>query len=198
MPDQPRSFAIRPYQETDRDAVIDLFTRVNHALAPPDMAEAFTAYIERSLAEEIGRIGQYYDAGQGRSFWITTDGERLLGHFGLEPVGDGAIEVRRMYVDFPYRGLGVARAMLAHAEYEAQRAGFEKIVLSTSSLQRPALALYGSSGYVLLREEIAQSASHKTVGNGILRFYLEKPLATPDSPKMRHPWPAQLPPVHHK
>ena len=198
MPDPHTPFSIRPYQDNDREAVIDLFTRINRALAPPHMSEAFAAYVERSLAEEIGRIDQYYDTQRGRSFWVATDGLRLLGHFGLEPAEDGAIEIRRMYVDFPFRRLGVARAMLAHAEVRARQAGFDRIVLSTSSLQRPALALYQSAGYALLREEIAQSASNRTVGNGILRFYLEKPLAPSDSLKMRHPGRIQLPPVHTK
>jgi GNAT superfamily N-acetyltransferase len=171
------AFDIRRYRLEDRDAVIDLFTRINHSLAPPEMRAAFEAYVARSLAEEIGRIDEYYDAGRNRSFWVATDGSRLLGYFGLEPVGDGAIEVRRMYVDFPFRRMGVARALLAHAEDHARTSGFARVILSTSSLQRPALALYQSAGYGLLREEAAAEASHKTVGHGILRFYLEKSLS---------------------
>lgn len=198
MPEQPISFSIRPYQTPDREAVIDLFTRVNRALAPAEMRGAFAAYVERSLAEEIGRIDDYYDAGRGRSFWVATDGKRLLGHFGLEPAGHGAVEIRRMYVDFPFRRQGIARAMLRHAESHAGRHGFDRIVLSTSSLQRPALALYLAGGYVLLREEIASSSSLRTVGHGILRYYLQKSLSPPESPKIRHAHPVYLPAVHHK
>jgi GNAT superfamily N-acetyltransferase len=190
--------SIRPYRADDQEAVMDLFVRVNLSLAPPDMKEAFAAYVTRSLTEEIGRIGEYYDSGRGRSFWVATDGSRLLGNFGLEPVGGEAIEVRRMYVDFPFRKLGIARAMLDHAESCARQGGFGKIILSTSSLQLPALALYRSAGYEVLREEKAASSSLRTVGNGILRFYLEKPLSPPDSPKIRQPRPVILPPVHHK
>jgi putative acetyltransferase len=155
---------------------VDLFVRVNEALAPADMKEAFAAYITKSTEAEIGRIDQYYDAARGRCFWVATDEAQLLGNFGLEPVGDDAVEVRRMYVDFAFRGRGIARAMLGYAENWARDQGFGKIVLSTSSLQLPALALYQSAGLTLLRKEAATEASHKTVGNGILRFYLEKPL----------------------
>jgi GNAT superfamily N-acetyltransferase len=155
---------------------MDLFIRVNHSLAPPEMRAAFEAYLARSLVEEVGRIDEYYDAGRKRSFWIAADGSRLLGYFGLEPVSETAIEVRRMYVDFPYRRMGIARTLLAHAESQALKSGFRTIVLSTSTLQRPALALYQSAGYTLIREVAATAASHKTVGNGIVRFYLEKKL----------------------
>lgn len=172
----PHAFSIRAYRPEDQAAVVDLFVRVNEGLAPADMKEAFALYVTQSIETEIGRIDQYYDAACGRGFWVATDGARLLGNFGLEPVSDDTIEVRRMYVDFPYRKMGIARAMLRHAEDWAEAQGFGKIVLSTSSLQLPALALYQSTGYALLRQEAAQAASHKTVGNGILRFYLEKPL----------------------
>lgn len=170
------AFSIRPYRPEDQAAVVDLFVRVNEGLAPADMKEAFAAYVRKSIEAEVGRIDQYYDAARRCGFWVATDGARLLGNFGLEPAGDDAIEVRRMYVDFPFRGRGIARAMLSHAEVWAQVQGFGKIVLSTSSLQRPALTLYQSAGFTLLREEVATASSHKTVGGGILRFYLEKEL----------------------
>lgn len=189
MTEPPIPYTIRRYHDDDREAVMDLFVRVNQSLAPPDMREAFAAYVERSLAEEIGRISQYYNAARGRSFWVATDGSRLLGHFGLEPV-ERAIEVRRMYVDFAFRRAGLARAMLQHAEICARQNGFAKIVLSTSSLQLPALTLYRSAGYELQREEIAESSSLRTVGNGIRRFYLEKPLGLPERPILL--------PVHHE
>src|ERR1041384_3905074 len=51
--------AIRSYSDDDHAAVRDLFIRVNRELAPADLREAFEGYIERSLAEEIDRIGAY-------------------------------------------------------------------------------------------------------------------------------------------
>lgn len=170
------TFSIRPFRAEDQAAVVDLFVRVNENLAPADMKAAFAQYVTNSIEAEIGRIDEYYDAPRRRGFWVATGGAQLMGNFGLEPADDDAIEVRRMYVDFPFRGRGIARAMLSHAEVWARGQGFGKIVLSTSSLQRPALALYQSAGYALLREEVATAASNKTIGGGILRFYLEKPL----------------------
>lgn len=175
----PDPFIIRPYDDSDRGAVIDLFVRANRDLAPIEMREAFDAYVARSIAEEIGRIGQYYNARLKRSFWVATDGRSLLGNFGLEPTQDGAVELRRMYVDFPYRRTGIARAMLRHAETCARQSGFGRIMLSTSELQHAALALYHSAGFSLVREEVARTSSLRTVGKGIRRFHLAKPLASP-------------------
>ncbi|WP_119272838.1 GNAT family N-acetyltransferase [Taklimakanibacter deserti] len=185
MPNDTLAFTIRPYRPEDRDAVVDLFVRVNRSLAPPEMKEVFEAYVARSLAEEIGQIDRYYDAARDRSFWVTIADSRLLGNFGLEPADDGAAEVRRMYVDFPFRRSGIARAMLLHAETCARQAGFTRLILSTSSLQQPALALYRSSGFELVRQEIANSPSLKTVGNGIPRYHLEKPLIKGPPPNIQ-------------
>lgn len=176
MPKPVGSYCIRRYRPDDRAAVMDLFIRVNRSLAPPGLEQAFEAYVAMAIDGEIGQIDQYYNAARNRSFWVATDGSRLLGNFGLEPVDAGSIEVRRMYVDFPFRRHGLARAMLRHAESRARFGGFARVVLSTSNVQLPALALYRSAGFELIREEIASSASLKTVGNGILRYYLEKSL----------------------
>jgi ribosomal protein S18 acetylase RimI-like enzyme len=102
--------------------------------------------------------------------------DALIGMFGLEPSGDDAVELRRMYVDPAVRRSGVARLMLGHAERIASEEGFAKIVLSTSELQNAALGLYRSAGYRLVRAENAAGATNKTIGGGIRRFYFEKRL----------------------
>jgi putative acetyltransferase len=170
------STCIRRYRSSDHDAVRNLFLRVNRDLAPASMRDAFEAYIEMSLRDEIDRIPEYYDVARGRSFWILADGDVLLGCFGLEPVGESAIEVRRMYVDKAYRRRGFGMLMLRHAETIGQQQGASKIVLSTSQLQQEAVMLYRHAGYVQVREEYAERPTNKTVGHGIRRFHFEKPL----------------------
>jgi putative acetyltransferase len=48
--------------------------------------------------------------------------------------------------------------------------------LSTSELQGAALSLYRNAGYQMVREEVAHSASNKTLGSGIRRYYFTKRL----------------------
>src|SRR6185312_9470895 len=150
---------IRRYEDADEAEVRALFVRVNRLMAPPHLHAAFEDYIERSLAEEIGCIADYYGARQG-SFWVARTGGALAGMFGLEAAGAGAMELRRMYVDPGLR----------------RRASAREMVLSTSEIQKEALALYRGAGYRETREEIADAASNKTVGGGIRRFYFSKTL----------------------
>ncbi|MCB8838232.1 GNAT family N-acetyltransferase [Aurantimonas sp. VKM B-3413] len=166
---------IVPFDETYAGAVRDLFVTVNRALAPPDRRAAFEDYIARSIAAEIGRIADYYRERHG-SFRLAIEGDRLRGMYGLEATGPGRMELRRMYVAPDFQRRGLARRMLADAEAVCRATGSTVLELSTSELQQPALALYRGAGFDLLREEIAETGSNKTIGGGIRRFHFEKRL----------------------
>jgi GNAT superfamily N-acetyltransferase len=168
---------IRPFAEEDAPQVRSLFIAVNKALGPPHLREAFEAYIARSLIEEIDRIADYYGEKDG-GFWVAVSGNDLVGMFGLEMVAAGVMELRRMYVHPAARRRGIARLMLRFAEDECRRRQISRLELSTSELQQAALSLYKNAGYRLVREESAVTASNKTVGSGINRYYLEKDLLT--------------------
>jgi len=166
---------IRDFSTDDAAAVRELFIRVNRLLAPEDMKDAFEIYIARSLAEEIDRVSEYYSERNG-GFWVAVDSERIVGMFGLEPSSERAMELRRMYLAPDFRRRGIARRMLDFAEQECRRRNRPRMNLSTSELQREALVLYQKAGYALVREEVAEAASHKTLGGGIRRYHFTKAL----------------------
>jgi GNAT superfamily N-acetyltransferase len=166
---------IRPFLPSDASDVRELFIRINRLLAPESMKDAIEGYIARSLTEEIDRIIDYYSERNG-GFWVTDDGGRIVGMFGLEPSGNAAMELRRMYVDPDMRRRGIARGMLDFAEQECRRRNRFRMDLSTSEIQAEALALYRNAGYELVREEVAEAASNKTVGGGIRRYHFSKAL----------------------
>jgi putative acetyltransferase len=171
-----REITLRRYEERDHAAVRQLFVDVNRELATPELRMAFEQYTARSLREEIDRIPQYYGE-HGGSFWVAELSERtLVGMFGLEPAGGGAAELRRMYVAAHARRGGLARAMLEQAEQVCCREGWDRIVLSTSELQQPALALYRAGRYRLVREQTATAQTNKTVGGRLRRYHFEKRL----------------------
>ena len=167
---------VRAFAAEDAGQVRELFIRVNRLLAPPDLKEAFEGYIVLSLREEIDRIADYYAERDG-GFWVAMDGGRVVGMFGLEPSSATAMELRRMYVDPDARRRGIARMMLRDAEDECRRRGCSSLELSTSELQGDALSLYRQRRDTSwIREEVAQSASNKTLGGGIRRYYFTKRL----------------------
>ncbi|WP_184812513.1 GNAT family N-acetyltransferase [Actinophytocola algeriensis] len=60
---------------------------------------------------------------------------------------DNDVELKRMYVRPAFRGLGLARAVLAELERTAAAAGYARLILETGSKQPEAIALYTSAGY---------------------------------------------------
>lgn len=167
---------VRAFAADDIADVRDLFIRVNKLLAPPHLVAAFEIYIANSLREEIDRIADYYKEKCG-SFWVAVAETKIVGMFGLErSSAPDAMELRRMYVEPDVRRRGIGRKMLQFAEEECRRKNIRWLDLSTSELQSEALSLYRNSGYQLVREEVAVTASNKTVGGGIRRYHFTKRL----------------------
>lgn len=167
---------IRPFAPADQDRVTEIFIAWNRHITQPGQEAAFDAYIRRSLAEEIERIPEYYHAVEGSGFWVAElDGE-VVGMVGIERLDERDAEVRRMYVDADWRRHGIGGRLLAHAEHFCRRAGYARVVLSTSALQPQAKALYEAKGYDLEKEVVAEAQTNRTVGGGLRRFHFVKPL----------------------
>jgi GNAT superfamily N-acetyltransferase len=164
---------IRPFQDGDGAQVRELFIATNRLLSPPNLRDAFDAYIARALTEEIDRIAAYYREHDG-GFWVAIQNDVVIGTFGLERAAPDAMELRRMYVDVSARRTGIGRRMLQYAEDECRHRRVARLELSTADIQTAALALYRNAGYQLLREEVAEIGSNKTVGSDLRQFYFQK------------------------
>ena len=77
----------------------------------------------------------------------ATAPAKAVGCGALRELGDGAAEIKRMYVRPHARGAGVSRRLLAALEDEARRRGLGTIRLETGTGQPEAMALYAGAGY---------------------------------------------------
>lgn len=166
-------FSVRQFTEEDSADVVTIFRAINRQLAPDAMKAQFEAYIVLSVEDEIGRIPAYY-FDRGGNFWVATEEQTLVAMCGVERINSVTAELRRMYVIPPVRGQGIARALLATLEEWCRLQGYLILTLSTSELQGPALGLYKSAGFQLCRKESAEKMTNKTVGGGIIRYYMKK------------------------
>lgn len=166
---------VRPFKPGDAAAVRALFIKVNSLMAPSHLAHRFETYIAAALREEIDDIARYY-AAHGGQFFVATATGNLVAMFGLEQAEPGVAELRRMYVDPQIRRCGIGRGLLASAVIEARSIGCTRMILSTSELQLAALVLYRNAGYREIRQEVAMTATNKSLGGAILRFHFEKAL----------------------
>jgi GNAT superfamily N-acetyltransferase/ketosteroid isomerase-like protein len=82
------------------------------------------------------------------AFLVARDPEGApVGCGALLDLGDGAAEIKRMFVRPAQRGLGLSRRLLEELEREALRRGFDRVRLETGERQPEAMGLYRSAGY---------------------------------------------------
>lgn len=168
--------AIRAYSDVDHEAVLSLFRRINLELAPTDMRERFEEYISGAIAGELSHLNEIFSTTKRNAFWVVTSKKQTIGMLGIESCSDDITELRRMYLDRPYRGQGIAQRMLHCAESRARKLGFSEMVLSTAGIQRAAIAFHRKSGYELVKTERTVVMSTKAVGGGLMRYHFRKSL----------------------
>jgi GNAT superfamily N-acetyltransferase len=176
MVDTARHVTFRSYQAMDYDAVAALWTRINRELAPPGMEEMFERYIATTIDGELKHLPEVFSEAKRNAFWVVEDASEIVGCFGIESHGTEDTELRRMYLDKAYRGMGIAQRMIEQAQAEARAIGFKKMILSTAEIQRSAVKFYRKNGFRQLRTEIADAMNPKQAGGGLTRFYFDKEL----------------------
>jgi GNAT superfamily N-acetyltransferase len=169
----------RAYLASDFEAVADLWARVNRELAPAGMETLFEQYIANTIEGELSRLLDLFSQARRNAFWVvelTSESRRIIGTFGIECHDNDTTELRRMYIDAGWRGCGLADRMLRTAEAMARELGFSRMIVSTADIQRAAFRFYTTSGFKLIRSEIAEAMTVKQAGGGLLRHHFEKAL----------------------
>lgn len=98
--------------------------------------------------------------------------ENELAAIGAVKIMEGYAEIKRMYVDQPFRGLGLAEKILDTLEQYVLRNGISRICLETGNLHTAALQFYRKKGY----KEVVSFGSYQPNGYSI---YFEKWLTVP-------------------
>jgi putative acetyltransferase len=105
---------------------------------------------------DLTDLEQHYDAHGGCFELIEIDG-KLVGVVGWRPVGDGVIELKKVYLASSTRGLGLGRRAVERVIAAARTAGARAIVLETATLLTEANALYRRLGFVPVQGVAAAS-----------------------------------------
>jgi putative acetyltransferase len=95
--------------------------------------------------------GEY--ASPGGVILLLLGETRVAGTASLRPAGDGAAELRRVYVRPDERGRGYGRVLVNEALARARRAGYTHVQLETLDAMSEAIALYESLGFALMGAE---------------------------------------------
>ena len=83
-----------------------------------------------------------------QALYVAEIDRQPVGTGGLKQVAPGVAEVKRMYVDPPFRGRGVARVILERLIDDGRAAGYRALQLETAVWMVEAHALYRSCRFV--------------------------------------------------
>lgn len=87
-----------------------------------------------------------FRAPNGEIVMAELDG-RPAGVLGLRCLGDGDVEIKRMFVPIEFHGRGIGRSLVVRAEARALVLGGKRLVLDTAEQLTAAIGLYESSGF---------------------------------------------------
>jgi putative acetyltransferase len=97
-------------------------------------------------AEVVGLPGRY--APPSGCLLLVMDEDIPAGCVALRDLGDGACEMKRLYVASTYRGRGIGKLLVGEVIRRGERLGYRRMVLDTMPEMIGALALYREFGFV--------------------------------------------------
>jgi|SRR6478609_6595928 len=83
--------------------------------------------------------------------WVAFRSDRPVGFATVVPLNQVSVDLCAIAVDEDARGVGIGRALLAHVELAALRAGLKEIRLHTAQSNLSALELFLKCGFRLER-----------------------------------------------
>lgn len=84
----------------------------------------------------------------GGTFVLARSDGEVVACGGVQPLGDGIGEIKRMWVHDGWRGAGLGARMLRRLEHDVAALGHTVVRLDTNATLTDAIALYERTGYV--------------------------------------------------
>lgn len=107
-------------------------------------------FINSCLATDLKDIEKTYMCDDGCHMWVAEWNGKVVGMVGLIRNKPGVAELQRMSVSPLCRRMGIARKLMDELLEHARAQRYEKLVLSTTSAQTPAIRLYKKYGFKLM------------------------------------------------
>ena len=101
----------------------------------------------QSYDDELEHLQEKYGAPEGAIYILTADGTDI-GCIALRKIDDAVCEVKRVFLQMPYRGRGLGKLMMERVIEDARRADYREMVLDTLPIMTGACNLYDRMGFV--------------------------------------------------
>lgn len=142
----------RPEERNTRSGYPDL--KALRTTSADPAFRALVAELDRYLAAHNGDadafFAQFNKVDSIQNVVLVHDGEVPVGCGAFKPIGDDAVEVKRMFTAPEHRNRGIASTVLNALEEWARELGYRRCVLETGALLKDATALYVKHGYTVI------------------------------------------------
>ena len=140
---------VRDAKPQDYPAVAELmraFIRWHYQRHASDRAIIDSYFDPEGYEAELRSLPGAYAPPKGALLVAESDG-RVAGCVALKSLGDGACEMKRLFVDPAAHGLGLGSALAKAVIERAKALGYDRMMLDTGPLQVEAQTLYHSLGF---------------------------------------------------
>ncbi|HCY88725.1 MAG TPA: GNAT family N-acetyltransferase [Chitinophagaceae bacterium] len=98
--------------------------------------------------EELSKLDQMYAAPTGGLLLCRdTQSGLYVGCVGVRKIDRETAELKRMYLQDAYRGLGIGKLLLSESLALAAKLGYQRVRLDTLNHMTPAMELYRQAGF---------------------------------------------------
>ncbi|KAF0879551.1 NAT8 acetyltransferase, partial [Crocuta crocuta] len=106
-------------------------------------------FIDMSLRTDMSDITKFYLGEPGSCFWVVEAKGQVVGMVGAlsTTLRKEKLELLHLCVASEHRNQGIAKALVRTVLQFARDQGYSQVILTTSMLQRSALALYQHMGF---------------------------------------------------
>lgn len=123
-----------------------------------DLVEEVLKYYDLELNPEIEDlditdIQKYYTQNNG-DFEVIEFKGKIVGSYGIYKLDEDTCELRKMYLNQSFQGLGLGNIMVENSFKLAKELNYKKITLQTNSVLYKAVKLYKKYGFEEFDEEV--------------------------------------------
>ncbi len=101
---------------------------------------------------DVYSIDEHYIK-KGGNAWVVEAEANIIGFGCLRLVNSSTAQIKRVRLDYRYRGKGLGKLMVSHIEDYCASSNITKILVDTDDRFEAAKSMYSGMGYIVYRSE---------------------------------------------